>query len=221
MNKKSIYLSLIFSMVCFFCGAKEIKLSDFGAKPWSFENASSSIVDALKSVKGEKDVILEFPGGRIDLWPEGAVKKELYISNTTENDTLSKVKNLAICLEGFSNIAIEGNNTLVVLHGKMVSFAILNSQNITLKNIRFDYERPTMSELKIVEISNGKTRLEVHPNTRFEVENGKVLFYGEGWRSNDFHTVIARPDQDMIFRSSWKPFNRLKAVKESPNTIAS
>lgn len=168
-----------------------MKLSDFGVKPWSFENASPAMVTALESVKGEKDVVIEFPGGRIDLWPEGAAKKELYISNTTENDSLSKVKNLALCLENFSGLTIEGNNTLVVLHGKMVSFALLNSEDVTLKNIRFDYEFPTMAELKIVDISEHKTQLEAHPDTRFEVVNGKVHFYGEGWLSNDLHTVIA------------------------------
>lgn len=219
MNKKAIYLLLVTVIFHFTANSKEIFLSDFGVKPWSYENASPSIAKALNSVKGEKNIVLKFPGGRIDLWPEGAVKKELYISNTTENDSLSKVKNLAICLENISDFTIEGNNTLVVLHGKMVSFAVLHSQNVSIKNIRFDYERPTMSELKIVEISNGKTRFEVHPDTRFDVENGKVLFYGEGWCSQDFHMVIARPDQDMIFRSSWKPFNQLEAAKESPNTI--
>ena len=68
--------------------------------------------------------------------------------------TLPKIKNIAFLFEDCKNITLDGNNTLVVLHGKMVSFAILNSSNIKIKNIRFDYERPTMSELTI-QIGNG------------------------------------------------------------------
>src|SRR6185437_7244490 len=39
--------------------------------------------------------VLRLPGGRVDVWPDSAVKKELYISNATEDDTLSKVKHVA------------------------------------------------------------------------------------------------------------------------------
>ncbi|SMO51818.1 Right handed beta helix region [Saccharicrinis carchari] len=200
--------------------SEELKLTDFGVKPWSFQNASPAIAKALESVRGRENVVLKFPGGRIDLWPEAAVKKELYISNTTENDTLSKVKNLGICIEDFSNITLEGNNTLVVLHGKMVSFAVLNSRNVTIRNIRFDYEHPTMAELKIVEVSNDRTKLETHPDTKFEVHDGQLLFYGEGWGTRPMHTVIVKPAEDKVFRSSWAPFAQFKATKESFNTIA-
>ncbi len=211
-----IQLLILFSVSGF---SVEIELTDFGVKPWSFENASPAIAKALESVRGRENVVLKFPGGRIDLWPEGAVKKELYISNTTEDDTLSKVKNLAIYLEDYTNITIQGNNTLVVLHGKMVSFAVLNSRNVTIRNIRFDYEQPTMAELKILEISNDRTKLEAHPDTKFEVHNGQLLFYGEGWGTKPMHTVVVKPKEDKVFRSSWAPFARLKATKESINTI--
>ncbi len=219
MNLKSCCLFLLFILTCNLAGAKEINLRDFGVTPWSYENASPAIVKALEAAKDETEVVLKFPGGRVDLWPESAVTKELYISNTTEDDTLSKVKNLAICLDGFSNITIEGNNTLVVLHGKMVSFAILNSQNVTIRNIRFDYERPTMAEFKIVETSSNQTKLEAHPDTRFDVHNNQLLFYGEGWGAKPLHTVVTKPEKDQVYRTSWKPFERLQATKESANTV--
>ncbi len=215
---KFIFSILILSFA-FPAVSSEVNLTDFGARPWSFENASPAIVKALESAKGQENVVLKFPGGRIDLWPEGAVKKELYISNTTEDDSLSKVKNLAICLENFKNITIEGNNTLIVLHKKMISFAVLKNRNVTIRNIRFDYEQPTMAELKIVEIANGKTRIESHPDTHFEVVNGNVLFYGEGWGTKPMHTVVVKPEEDLVYRTSWSAFARLNATRESFNTI--
>ena len=144
-----------------------VPLTDFGVKSNSFENASTGVKKAIEFCKGKSAVTLLLPGGRIDLWPEGANKQELYISNSTEDDTLSKVKNIGFLFDGFKNITVEGNNTLVVLHGKMVSFAILNSENIQLKNIRFDYERPTMSELTIKTVSPQAIETVIHPDSKY------------------------------------------------------
>src|SRR6187455_2437081 len=148
-----ISLSALFFTTNTVCSQTIISASDFGVKPNSFENSSSGIRKAIEACKLKSNATLILPGGRIDIWPEGAVKRELYISNCIEDDTLSKVKNIVFFFEDCKNITLDGNNTLVVLHGKMVSFAILNSANIQIKNISFDYERPTMSELTIKSVA--------------------------------------------------------------------
>lgn len=133
--------------------ADTIKVTQFGVKSNSYLNASKGIREAIEKCKGKQNVVIQLPGGRIDLWPEDAVKKEIYISNTTENDTLSKVKNIGFFFDHLKNVTLDGNNTLVVLHGKMISFALFNCQNIEIKNIQFDYERPTISEAAIISVS--------------------------------------------------------------------
>ena len=69
-------------------GQRVISVTDFGVKPNSFENASTGICKAIEACKSSQQVTLLLPAGRIDLWPEGAVKRELYTSNSTEDDTL-------------------------------------------------------------------------------------------------------------------------------------
>jgi polygalacturonase len=76
-----------------------ISASDFGVKPNSFENSSSGIRQAIEACKLKSNATLILPGGRIDIWPEEAVKRELYISNCIEDDTLSKVKNIVFFFE--------------------------------------------------------------------------------------------------------------------------
>jgi hypothetical protein len=193
-----------------------IKVSDFGVKSYSYENAVAGIQEAISYSKSKSNPILVLPGGRIDIWPEGAIKRELYVSNCTEDDTLSKVKNIAILFENCKNITLDGNNTLVVLHGKMVSFAILNSINVQIKNIRFDYERPTMSEITIRSVANNAVETEIHPDSKYEIVNGRINFYGEGWKSNSFHTILFAPAKDIMQYSSFKPFLESKAVQTSP-----
>ena len=138
LKRVPIIFFLLFITLPGVLGQTVIHASDHGVRSNSSENASKAIQKAIDACKAKDGAVLMLPGGRIDIWPEGAAKRELYISNSTENDELPKVKNIAFLFEDCKNITLDGNNTLVVLHGKMVSFAILNSSNIKIKNIRFD-----------------------------------------------------------------------------------
>ncbi|AOW10298.1 right-handed parallel beta-helix repeat-containing protein [Flavobacterium gilvum] len=199
--------------------ADTIKVTQFGVKSNSYKNASKGVKQALEKCKGKQNIVIQLPGGRIDLWPEDAVKKEIFISNTTESDTLSKVKNIGFYFDHLKNVTLDGNNTLVVLHGKMVSFALFNCENIKIKNIRFDYERPTMSEVTITSVSPTAIRMKIHPDSRYFIEKGKIGFYGEGWKSNSFHTISLDKEKNLMRYSSFGPFLNSKATQEENRTV--
>lgn len=198
-------------------GGERVAATDFGMKPNSFENASAAIRRALDYCKGRKGATLVLPAGRIDLWPEGAAARELYISNGTENDTLSKIRSIAFLLDGFENFTVEGSNTLVVLHEKMISFAILNSSDITFRDMSFDYERPTMSELTIRSVGPEEIQASVHPDSRYHIdENGRINWYGEQWKSNAFHTIVFDSVTQTSRYSNFAPFLTSTAVTTGP-----
>ncbi|NRF39653.1 right-handed parallel beta-helix repeat-containing protein [Pedobacter foliorum] len=196
-----------------------IKATDFGVKKNSFENAADGIQNAVNACKGKKGAVLELPGGRIDIWPEGSARRELYISNSTEDDTLSKVKNIAFLFEDNSDVTLEGNNTLIVLHGKMVSFAILNSKNVKIQNIRFDYERPTMSEVTVMSVSPNAIETTIHADSKYSIDSGRISFYGEGWKTKSFHTILFNPVKESLNYSSFSPFLESKAVETAPYNV--
>lgn len=196
-----------------------IRLADYGVKSNSFENAALGIRKAIDACKSKSNPTLLLPGGRIDIWPDGAVKRELYVSNCTEDDTLSKIKNIAFLLEDCNDFTLDGNNTLVVLHGKMVSFAILNSHRIQVKNIRFDYERPTMSELTIRSVTGNVVEADIHPDSKYLIDNGRIVFYGEGWKTNAWHAILLDPEKNILRYSTFKPFNESKAVQMSAGHV--
>jgi len=199
--------------------ADTIKVAQFGVKSNSYLNASKGVRQALEKCKGKENVVLQLPGGRIDLWPEYAVKKEIYISNSTESDTLSKVKNIGFFFDHLKNVTLDGNNTLVVLHGKMVSFALFNCQNIKIKNIQFDYERPTMSEVTITSVSPSAIEMKIHPDSRYFIEKGKIGFYGEGWKSNSHHAISFDKEKNLMRYSSFEPFLKSKAIQEENRIV--
>ncbi len=193
-----------------------INAADYGVTPNSVANAVAPIKKAIAACKAAKSKTLLLPGGRIDVWPDGAVKRELYISNCTEDDTLPKEKTVAFFFEDCHNLTLEGNNTLVVLHGKMVSFAILNSRNIRIKNISFDYERPTMSELTIQSVTASAVETDIHPDSKYNINNGRLQFFGEGWQTNAYHTIVYKPSTGKMLYSSFDAFVKSKAVETSP-----
>lgn len=199
--------------------ADTIKVTQFGVKSNSYLNASKGIREAIEKCKGKQNVVIQLPGGRIDLWPEDAVKKEIYISNTTENDTLSKVKNIGFFFDHLKNVTLDGNNTLVVLHGKMISFALFNCENIEIKNIQFDYERPTISEAAIISVSPSAVKIKIHPDSRYFIEKGKIGFYGEGWKSSSFFTILLDKDKDLMRYASFDPFLNSKATQQENGTV--
>src|SRR5690606_11762537 len=82
---------------------------------------------------------------------------------------------------------------------KMVHLANINSQNITVRNIGFDYERPTMSEMTISEVGVDFAVVKVHPDSRYTVIDQKVAWYGEGWKSGKLATIRFRPGQEAMY----------------------
>lgn len=196
-----------------------IDLKDYGVRANSFMDAVPAIANALADAAKYESAIVRFPKGRIDLWPAESAKRELYVSNATESDTLSKVKNVGILLEHLSNITLEGDETIVMSHGKMVHLAIINSRNITVRNIGFDYERPSMSEYKIMEVKDDFALVKVQGDSRYAVIDQKVVWYGEGWKSDKLHTIRFDPRQEAMYYFKNPAFQDAVATDLGDNRI--
>ncbi len=200
-------------------GQQVIRLSNYGVHTNSFENAAPGIRKAIDACRHKPGSILLLPGGRIDIWPQGSAERELFISNCTENDTLSKMKHVAFLLEKCKGLTIEGNNTEIILHGKMISLAIINCINVRVKHISFDYERPTVSELTVKSVATNAIETVIHPDTKYIIDTGHINFYGEGWKTNAFHTVVFDPVREILYDGSFQPFLNSKAIENAPFNV--
>ncbi|MFV0505343.1 MAG: right-handed parallel beta-helix repeat-containing protein [Bacteroidales bacterium] len=217
----ALVLILLFVKAQYAKSQHVVYASDYGVRAKSFQNASAAIRATIEACKGKSDVVLRFPEGRIDLWTDGAFKKELYISNSTENDTLSKERNIAMLIEDMENITIEGSNTTFVLHGKIVPFVLINSKNVKLKGLNFDYERPTMSELRLLSVSDTLIRARIHRDSRYFIDKGgQIVFYGDAWKCNNFHTIKFSPQSETMTYSSFNPFLQAYAKDEGCQELA-
>ena len=162
--------------------------------------------------------VLYFPEGRYDFWPDKAERREYFVSNTSsETECPSKIKNIALLFENATDITVDGNGSLFVFHGKMITFGLDNCENITIRNLNVDFERPSMTEIAIEELHPDYIIGKIHPDSKYTIVDGKVRFYGEGWGMNDnFFSILTDTVNGTCAYSSWEPVGDANASEIEP-----
>ncbi|TKC07195.1 right-handed parallel beta-helix repeat-containing protein [Pedobacter frigoris] len=192
--------------------AQTIDVTRFGVVPNSFADATEGVKKALEIAKDQENTVVNFPKGRYDFWPDQATETNYYISNTSsEQEFPVKKQKVGLFLKGMKNVTIEGNGSVFIFHGKMITWVMDGSDNITIRNLSVSYERPGMSEMTIKEINGTSVIASVHPDSKFAIVNGQLEWYGEKWITRNYHAILVRPDKGMLFYSSWDPFMKSKA----------
>ncbi|WOD43878.1 right-handed parallel beta-helix repeat-containing protein [Hwangdonia lutea] len=194
-----------------------IKAEKFGVIPNTLKDMAPKLNNLINEASKYTNVTIEFQKGRYDIWPEHSPKRDYFISNTSsEIECPSKTKTIALLLEEFNDITIEGNGALFVLHGKTTNFAFVNCNGVKMQNISFDYKRPTMSELKLEKISNHSITASVNPSSTFDISNGQIDFYGKNWHLNKHHTIAIDPKLSTAYYSDFSPLLNSQAKRIAP-----
>ncbi|SEW53858.1 right-handed parallel beta-helix repeat-containing protein [Chitinophaga arvensicola] len=197
-----------------------IHVSDFGLAPNTFTDATVRVQQAIAACKNQPGAVLEFAPGRYDFYPDSAVKKVYYISNTSsETEVPEKTKTIGLFFENFRQLTIEGNGAEFVFHGKMVTWLFDHCQDMTLRNITVDFARPSMSELTLKTVTASRVEASIHPDSKYAIINGHLEWYGEKWGMKQFHAVLADTAQGLNTYSSWKPFDKSTATETAPNNV--
>lgn len=198
-----------------------VRVSDFGARPYTYENCVSRLQEAISECKRSGARVLSFEKGRYDIWPEGAIRREHFISNTsTEQECPSKVKTIGLLFEDMKNLTIEGNGATLMFHGKMTTIALEHCENLIFKNLHVDFERPAGSEMLFTRVDGDEVEVSVHRDTRYEIVNGRMNLYGEGWRSNNNHCIEYCPaDSTFRYSQSWNVLAAARAEEVAPNVV--
>ena len=218
--KKFLFFSLLFLWVLGIQAQTIIDVTAFGAKPNSFKDAVPCIQKAIARAKGESNSVISFPKGRYDFWPDSAAKCAYYITNTSsETEVPIKQQRAGILLKGLKNVTIDGNGSQFVFHGKIITWVLDSCENITIKNLSVNYERPGMSEMTIKKVSPDSVTAAIHPDSRFKIIDGKLTWYGEKWVTQNYHAVLVKPEQGLLFYSQWEPFLNSKATLIAPLTV--
>jgi len=122
---------------------------------------------------------IHFAPGRYNLFPHKAIRRPYQISNTNSDPDTPKA--IGILFDKASHVQLSGPGARLVFRGKMIQIAVDNSEDITVSNLAFDYHRPTVSEFRPTKVDDHTVEIEIHPDSAYRLENGKIIWVGEGW----------------------------------------
>lgn len=220
-----LFLSIIFRLSSFALSSPSpdtIRISSFGLSPDSRVNAVPYVQQALKACEGKSGIVVVFPKGRYDFWPHQCIEKVYYESNTTVNNP----RRCAILIEGLKGVTFDCGGSDFVFHDRMQPFTVDKSTDIVIRDVSIDWDIPLTAEARVVETAPDHMTIRVDPvESPYVIENGKLKFVGEGWKSDwwgnmeftgDKRTVAYKTGDWGCLGSNW---NKYQAVELSPGLI--
>ncbi|WP_142686593.1 alpha-1,3-galactosidase-related protein [Chitinophaga polysaccharea] len=199
---------------------ERIHVNSFGLAPNTFTDATTRVQQAIAACKDKPGAILEFAPGRYDFYPDSAVKKVYFISNTSsETEVPEKTKTIGLFFEHFKDLTIEGNGAEFVFHGKMTTWVFDHCEHITMRHVTIDAERPSMSEMTLKTVTPQMVIAAIHPDSRYSIIDQHLEWHGPRWGMKIFHAVLADTAKGVYTYSSWAPFQKSKAVTIAPHTV--
>ena len=147
--------------------------------PCSETNATPWIREALEKCRKEGVRRLVIPHGTYHFYRDFAREAHLYISN---ND--SGIKRIVFFLDHFDDLEIDAQGSLFIFHGYLLPFVVRNSSQITLKNLRVDWDRPFHSEALVTRVDGESVDLEIPAAYPYRIEHGRLVFEqtaGQTW----------------------------------------
>lgn len=177
---------------------------------------NSSILWALDEAAHRKGrpTTIQLELGRYIFGRNESVHQRYLISNTaSEIEDADQIKHIALHLKGLKNITIDGGGSTLLMDGEMTSFIIDSCRNITLRNFCLDFVAPTQTELEVVEQGKNHLLAKVHPTSHYQIENGKLTWYGNGWSFSGGIAQAYDREKDTTWRM-WSPMDGLQNTTE-------
>ncbi len=161
---------------------KTISFDTFRKNQNSEENSSlaaAKLTDHLVTLGITEHKTVTFPKAIYHFYEEGAQQRTYYISN---HDQVNP-KRVAFALENLKNITIDGQGSELIFHGRMLPFALVNCENVTLKNFSIDHQPPHLRQIKVDSIDNNAKSLicSIFPKDNYTIENNKIVFTGPNY----------------------------------------
>ena len=158
-----------------------IDVTKYGADPTGVQDSAEGIQAAIEAAKQvEGPVVLDFPKGEYQIYPDRAQKRELYISNTLSSNngdrSTYKMKNIGILLENMENVTLEGNNSSLIFHGKMMMFSAIGCKNVKIQNFDTDFQVPSVVSVTAEKVEGNTATLYVPECYNYSVSGTTVTW---------------------------------------------
>ena len=125
-----------------------------------------------------KQAILDGKKGEYHFYSSGALKMCFHTSNH-DQPTFQPV---AIPLVDLDGVTIDGSGSTFYFHNLLEPFLILDSTNVTIKNVHVDYWRPLFNEATVVAADYFSTQIRINKTLYpYHIEDSQFVFENEGF----------------------------------------
>lgn len=185
---------------------KVIDVAGYGIKPNSRLNIEPIVRKILREHTGNSPVTIKFEPGRYDFWPHHQ-EEALFMPTIGFN------------LTGLKDVTIDGAGAEFIFHGRMMPFRLENSVNIQLKNFSIDWDRPFISQARIVLAADSFVDMYIDPKAYpYVIEKDSIYFVGEGWRSpvtHNYNNLYDKDTKDIVYQTRDNPLGGLPKARVS------
>lgn len=167
-----------------------VEVMDYGADHSGKNDSTQAIIDALDQVKkynGEQDVRLVFEPGTYKITKENSQVREVHTSNT--DSVRFPNKHIGILIEDIDNLTLDGQGAQLIFEGDMMALAIMQSENIKIENLSWDFQIPTTSELTVFDFDNDKKTVDyfVPSYFNYEIDGVNMIWQSEKDSKDKFY----------------------------------
>lgn len=170
-----------------------IEMSDCGIDPGSFKDCTPAIQNVLREIHNEKlPVRLVFEKGTYHFYKKKASKAHYAITAVHQMwDFYTPFH-----LNKLTDVEIDGNGALFMMHGRMTPFVINECKNIIVRNVKIDQEFPSIHEMTVINTENNFIDFEVHQDTRYLITDGKFSWLDADGKIETFPNIWCKYDSN-------------------------
>ena len=99
----------------------------------------------------------------------------------------------AFVFRNLKNVTVDLKGAKIVLHGRIMPFAVMDCENITFKNFSIDYDRPFYTQGTVLESDVGSVVVKIPELYSYRIEGHDFIACAENWE----HRLVTG---DMLFR---------------------
>jgi hypothetical protein len=191
----------------FGAGGTWTNVAAFGIRPNTKENMTPAVRRLMEACTN-KAASVTFPKGRYDFWPDkpGATATAFRISDVRR-------------------FRLDGGGSSFVFHGLMNPFKITRSQDVLLHSFSIDWDRPFITQGRIVGVSNESVDIAIDKaQYPYVIENGHAWFTGEDWKRNvdGYNILYDKATKEIVYKTHDNPlgmdFNK-RAEEIAPGVV--
>ena len=163
---------------------KKLYLKDFMDES-SDEDAMPAIRAALRECASSRASALVLPCDTLHIKPGLAFEEYQFISNHDPS-----MKRIAFQLKNMKDFCIEGNGAVLMFSGHISPFHLEKCRNVTVRDLTIDFDRPFVSEGKIVGAGKGFFELEFPENFGARLVQGQLRFLTPDWEEYPYSNLL-------------------------------